>query len=119
MMMNFRGREGHRTANIIDLQPHAGEVFRRRAFGQHARRTLRHHLRHELMRVEHRARNCGKQNAGACTSRIMTDVGDDGCLVTRQLRLRYRTELSGGYWALIHRITLPPPPEYFDRELID
>jgi hypothetical protein len=32
----------------------------------------------------------------------MSDVGDDRRLVTRQLRLRYRFELSGGYWCLVH-----------------
>jgi hypothetical protein len=60
MLLDLGGGEGHRAANVFNLQPCARKTFRHRMLRQKTRRTLLHHLRDKLVRVKQRTGNSGE-----------------------------------------------------------
>src|SRR3954463_12309944 len=113
MMMDLARGESHRAANVVNLKPDAGEAFRRGTFRQNADRALRHHLRHELVRVEHRARHCGEQRSLARTTRVVTHVCDDDAGVSGDPGSCFSRYPLDRYWFLIHEIYFTPPAGIF------
>src|SRR5688572_21337694 len=88
MMMNFGGSEGHRAANVLDLNPGSCEIGRFLRFGDDALSALQHHLWNEFVRVEQLAADGGKQSPGLRLTRIMRDISHD--CVGRAERFSFR-----------------------------
>ena len=77
--MNLGRGQGHRAANILDLNPRPGEICRPFKFGQDAGRALLDYLRNEFMSIEQLATDRCKQTPLPGLTRVVGDVGyDDG-----------------------------------------
>ena len=84
--MNFGGSEGHRAADVFDLEPGAIEIARPFKFGEDAGRALFHDLRNELMRIAQFAAYGDKQTSLFRLTRIVRHIGHGAAAVADKIR---------------------------------
>src|SRR5688572_14784673 len=97
MMMNFGGRQGHRTANILYLNPGSREIGGLIPFGDDAFRALLHNLWNEFVRIEQLATDGGEQSSGLRLTRIMRDISHDGVGRTEHFSFRDPRDVPHSY----------------------
>ena len=98
--MNFGGSEGHRAANVLDLNPGSREIGGFFRFRDDALSALLHHLWNEFVRVEQLAADGGKQSSGLRLTRIMRDISDDGVRRTERFCFRDPGDVAYSYQLL-------------------